>query len=316
MASSQCRRQPHRKGSNRGRSIVSAQALTQSTSIGAVAGISGAAAAVSFNDRDTRVAVRRADGSRINLDTATHRFDRSDLNPILAGYSYRGDRLLTYTNSSVSLAAVYTNWNNTDSTDYLAGGYWIHFEGSIAPLMPTGAEIGAFVDGPEISGTPTLPLQGTASYLGRAEGFYGHSYGSSFPGVTEIGQFSGDARLTANFALNNISGCIGCGDLSITGLAVDSNGQSEEFSKTNFPSRLRLGPTPIDAVGTFRGCNVTFERDGLAVTSSRGSWGGRFSNIPTNAGDPRLIAGTVGAEWTIADGGQGAVVGAWYGSRN
>lgn len=34
----------------------------------------------------------------------------------------------------------------------MAGGYWMHLTGRTDPLTITGAEIGAFVDGPEIWG--------------------------------------------------------------------------------------------------------------------------------------------------------------------
>ena len=67
--------------------------------------------------------------------------------------------------------------------------------------------------------------------------------------------------------------------------------------------------------GAFSG-NVGVERDGVSVTSSSGSWGGRFSTR-TQAGDPlRLVAGTVGAEWTEEDGSKGSAVGTWFGNRN
>lgn len=33
-----------------------------------------------------------------------------------AGYSYRGNALLTHTDTSVSVVAVYVNWNNADSS--------------------------------------------------------------------------------------------------------------------------------------------------------------------------------------------------------
>ncbi len=287
--------------------------VTQSANVGDVAGVSGDAASASFNGRDTRVTVRRVDGSQLALDTATHRIGRVPYDPVLPGYSYRGDLLLTYTGSSATLAAVYTNWNNVDPTDYLAGGYWLHLNGRTNPLMITGAEAGSFVDGPEISGSPTLPRLGTATYQGDAGGLY--VYQSSRE--SEVGEFTGDMRLTANFVSNTISGCMGCRKLSVSGGHTDhATGRLTAFSGVSVPARLRLGATPIASDGTFAGRNVTFERDDVAVTSSSGSWGGRFSNIPTGTGDPRLAAGTGAAEWTDVNGGQGAAVGAWFGVLN
>ncbi len=305
--------------------IASAQAVgnlpnfgrvTQSSNIGSVVGVSGDTALATFDGRNSRVTVRRTDGSRLILDTGTHRVVSQTYAPVLPGYSFRGDGLLTYTGSSVSIAAVYTNWNNADPTDYLAGGYWMHLKGRTNPLTITGAEVGAFVDGPEISTPPTNPtiLQrlGTATYRGRSGGLF---VTESLSGA-EVGEFAADVRLTANFASNTVSGCIGCGNLTFTGVAVDASGRSRAFSNANVPARLRLGAAPIAPTGTFASRNVTFERDDVTVTSSSGSWGGRFSNISTGAGDPRLAAGTFAASATDANGGRGAAVGAWFGIRN
>ncbi len=231
---------------------------------------------------DTRVTVRRTDGSQLVLDTATHRLVRVTYDPVLPGYSYRGDALLTYTGSSATLAGVYTNWNDVDPTDYLAGGYWMHLKGRTDPLTITGTEIGAFVDGPEISSPPTLPRLGTATYRGRAGGAY--VYVS--PSFSEVGEFTADMRLTANFASNTLSGCMGCGDLAISGVAEDASGRSQPFLGVSVPVRLRLGAAPIASDGTFVSRNVTFERDDRTVTSSRGSWRGRFSNNPSGTGAP------------------------------
>ena len=51
--------------------------------------------------------------------------------------------------------------------------------------------------------------------------------------------------------------------------------------------------------------------DGRTVTDTSGSWGGQFSNIQDAAGNPRLVAGTTGADWTESDGSRGAFVGAY-----
>ena len=59
-----------------------------------------------------------------------------------------------------------------------------------------------------------------------------------------------------------------------------------------------LSPAPIGPDGTFRDDGVTVEIDGRAIAASAGAWGGRFSDIADAAGDPRLAAGTAGAEWT------------------
>ena len=81
------------------------------------------------------------------------------------------------------------------------------------------------------------------------------------------------------------------------------------------PSRfiIRLGATPFDANGTFRGATVTLESaGGDPVSQSSGDWGGMFSSVLDASGDPRAVAGTVGAEGTTADGSQVAVIGSFY----
>ena len=301
-------------GAQAATNLPSFGSVTQSTNAGSVAGISGDAASTSFDGRNVRVTVQRTDGSQLAFDGATDRIGGESYPPVLPGYSYRGDALLTSTATTLSVAAVYTNWNNADPTDYLAGGYWMHLEGRTDTLEITGADIGAFVDGPELSGVaPTLPRLGTARYLGRAGGVYAYEAGRS----TEVGEFDTDAQLTANFTSNTISGCLGCVEgVTIWGVATDANGNASEFGDETAPVRLRLGETAIGPNGNFRNQNVRLEGDDRTVTHTDGSWGGQFSNIPVQTGEPRLVAGTAGAEWTEADGSVGVFVGAWFGTRN
>ena len=301
-------------GAQAATNLPSFGSVTQSTNAGSVAGISGDAASTSFDGRNVRVTVQRTDGSQLAFDGATDRIGGESYPPIVPGYSYRSDALLTSTARTLSVAAVYTNWNNADPTDYLAGGYWMHLEGRTDTLEITGADIGAFVDGPELSGVaPTLPRLGTARYSGEAGGVYVYEAGRS----TEVGEFETDAQLTANFTSNTISGCLGCvRGVTVWGVETDANGDTSEFGDETVPVRLRLGETAIGPNGNFRNQNVRLEGDDRTVTHTDGSWGGQFSNIPTQTGDPRLVAGTAGAEWTEADGSKGVFVGAWFGTRN
>ncbi len=288
--------------------------VTQSSSAGSVSGVTGDAVTTSFDGRNIRLTVRHTDGDRIVFNAATDRIVSENLDPVISGYTYRGDGLLTYTDTSVSIAAIYTNWNNSDPTDYLAGGYWMHLEGRTNPLEVTGAEIGAFVDGPEISRAPTaLPRLGTATYRGQATGLYVYEWSEG----SEIGDLQAASTLTANFTTNTISGCIGCnGGIVVNGVAEDANGRATVFEDVHVPARMQLGAASFGSDGAFRNRDVVLERDDETVTRTSGSWGGRFSNLPTRAGDPRLVAGTAAAEWTEADGSQGSLVGAWFGTRN
>lgn len=283
--------------------------VTQSSNAGSVAGVTGDAASTSFNGRHVRLTIRRADGSRLSFNGATDRVASETYDAILPGHTFRGDAMLKETATSVSAALTYTNWNNADSNDYLAGGYWIHVEGSVSPPAVTGAEIGSFVDGPELRGTPTLRQTGTATYTGLAAGAY--LYQSSQG--TQLGEASGIATLQANFGTNTISGCIGCiGGVVVTGVAVDSAGRATDFLGVPVPARLRMGAAPIQSNGRFQARNVSLERDDARVTSSSGSWGGRFSTRPAQNGDPRLAGGTAGARWTESTGAQGVITSAWY----
>lgn len=163
------------------------------------------------------------------------------------------------------------------------------------------------------SGAPTLPRLGTAHYSGRAGGLYAYESAR----FAEVGEFGADAQLTANFASNTISGCLGCeGGVTVWGIATDASGDITEFGDETVPVRLRLGETAIGPTGIFRERNVTLEGDDRTVTQTDGSWGGQFSNIPIPTGEPRLVAATAGAEWTEVDGSGGVFVGAWFGIRN
>ena len=284
--------------------------VTQSSNEGMTAGITGDTASTSFDGNDVQVIIDRTDGSSLVLNSATNRFGSVDYQPILPGYSYRGDALYRQTDEAASLAAVYVNWDDQNPDDYLAGGYWLHAEGDLSAGLVTGVETGAFVDGPEIDGPATTPVSGRASYVGQAGGMY--TYLKS--GHSEIGEFAGDVQITADFDTNTISGCVGCvSGIVVSGFSVDDDEQAAAFITVPSSARLRMGATPIED-GAFRSGNVSIERDDVRVTSTDGSWGGRFSAIGADQ-VPRLAAGTAGANWTEEGGGSGAAIGAWFGAR-
>ena len=213
----------------------------------------------------------------------------------------RDGLLINYDTDETTVAYVGVSWDNNDTTDYLAGGYWLHFSGDVLGSNFTVDEAGAFVDGPEINiaSRPTMPSQGSATYLGEAEGLYG-SYDAS-SGQSEIGLFNGDMELTADFSAGTIGGCIGCG----SGVYVN-------FDSTPTGYRVRLGTTNIKDDGVYSGKSVTVEHPTIPIASSSGTWGGMFSNQPNSEGDPRLTAGTVGGQATSDDGSEAVFVGAHY----
>ena len=184
-----------------------------------------------------------------------------------------------------------------------------------------------------------MPALGTASYAGRSGGHYTLEYGNggSRAGRTETGQYFADVALTADFAASTIQGCIGCqrdGETAtgpydgwrVEGIYVDPQTGLHEtadyhdaagYTDTpeSAPGRFmaRFGATPFNPDGTFLGTAVTLEDAGPdTIVQSSGHWGGMFSSILDSGGEPRAVAGTVGAEGTTADGSQLAVIGSFY----
>lgn len=213
--------------------------------------------------------------------------------------------MVDYTPAGTTGTYVIVSWDSTDTTDYLAGGYWLHWTGDILSDNYFLSEGGAFVDGPELnlSHRPDMPIAGSATYVGGAEGLYasvaGTDFGPARQGKSELGIFEGDMRLTANFAAQTIGGCVGCnGGIYLQGTPSDY--------------LIRLGDAPFDNRGLYRGSSVTVEHPDLQIIHSSGAWGGMFSSVPDAGGDPRLVAWTLGGEVGTAGGSVAAFVGAYY----
>jgi len=208
--------------------------------------------------------------------------------------------------------------NNSDQTDYLAGGFWLHLEGDYQSLKFERADVGAFVGGPELNGTPTIPETGSATYKGEARGLYAYRFGSSNSEIPEgsftLGDYKADAELSANFSLMTVDGCIGCGreaDLSewsrLQSVLQDASTTMPFNDKVTVD--VTLGSAPIRSDGTFVGTDIDVQAfDGPSNGSSNGSWGGKFSNVSVD-GAPRLAAGTTSVNWTESDGDSGSLVG-------
>ena len=283
--------------------------VSQSATRDGATGVSTDRVSTSFDGTTLQIAVDRPRGNDIDLNTDedvayAFLYDRSPV----PGHDRAGDGyILDYKTSETTLAYAAVSWLNSDPTDYLAGGYWLHATGDVAGSNFTIDAGGAFADGPEISlaSRPSMPTLGSATYRGDAEGLYALEYGSELPayrGQEELGVWGGDLRLTANFAARTIGGCIGCD----VGMWV--NGIYSDY-------RAQLGAVPFDARGTFRGSTVRLEHPQLAFTRNTGNWGGMFSNRLDATGDPRLVAGTVGGEATSTGGSNVVFVGAWYGTK-
>ena len=204
-------------------------------------------------------------------------------------------------------------WANTDFTDYLAGGYWIHVE-------PSGVEMGAFIDGVDYP-TPraadyTLPVTGTATYRGFAGGLYVAAGGtdSLSPGSAEFGEYQGRARLTADFGTMQMSGRV---DQTQIFNVVGQHANGVPYVNPGPQAsdvEMVFRPVPINQNGTFFGDNVTFTSQDYAITSSSGSWAGQFSTVEDARGNPRAAAGTNTGYLETAGGSRAFLTGAFYGA--
>ena len=268
----------------------------------------------SSNVDGTRVTTDRArvtfDGSTAEAEIGTHQLTVLQAHPVIpspvrSGYEHQQAVAGSRQGDSAKLAVLGLDWNPNDATDYIGFGYWLGVDGVFddAPR----AEIGAFIDGPELRGTPVVPVIGSATYRGKAQGFYGAVYGSgaSVPsGTLALGEFTADASLTADFEQATIGGRIYSVDLVEAG--ITPTGQT--YTDTDESAyELILGTTSIGN-GMFTG-TTQLRNSELPITSSSGRWGGRFSNQADSDGEPRLVGGTFGASATLSGGTTGEVIG-------
>lgn len=288
---------------------------------GGLAGVSGVS--TTFDGTDLTIAISREDGSALTLNSGSDLSEGSDpfVSPI-AGHSARSWVLFEPATDGMSIAVATVTANDSDAADYLTAGHWMHIAVDVDEFGFTGAETGAFVDGPELSlsSSPRLPGQGTASYSGLASGAYGVLHGTDTgvtPGSMESGMFHSTIELTADFAADTIFGCVGCRDgFALFGTLQDPDtGEETEVEIANSGYTLHLDPTNFDSDGTFLGQQMRLEHPDISIASTEGAWGGRFSNMADSAGDPRLLAGTFGAEATSAGGSEGAFLGYFVGPK-
>ena len=286
--------------------------VTQSSN-GDGSGVTADTASASFDGTRFVLRIDRAGESGLVFDTAVHARGIEDAPSSIEGNSDRHYTLFAESGGSHAVASFYASWNDADPADYLAGGYWKRVRGDLRSPDPAGVEIGAFLDGPELSANAALPGRGIAAYRGWASGHYAYTRAD---GTVEIGEFHAHATLAADFAVAEVYGCIGCdGRMSLSGVRASPDGRRTDFSDDASRTRILLGAAGFDAAGTFSIRDVAIETDGRIVARGGGSWGGRFSGIPDGDGHPRLIGGTAGAEGTGPDARQGVFVGAYFGTK-
>ena len=202
------------------------------------------------------------------------------------------------------LAVVSVRWNDGDSNDYLAWGWWVR-EG----YGRNNTEAGAFFDGPELRGalpeSMNLPLSGQAVYYGEATGLYQTrtrvhctAFPCDIPNLDDlVGEFAADAKLVADFGRGEIEGCIGCQQgIRFTPAIHDlDSGDIERGSAVTRDYLFWLHRAGFlgapHSKGNFAGDLTVVPLGGHAA--GYGFWEGRFSNIADSAGNPRLLGATL-----------------------
>ena len=202
--------------------------------------------------------------------------------------------------------STYESW-----ADWLTGGYWMQVNEAMEVI-----ESGAFVDGPELAGSPTFPSFGTAKYEGFATGGYAAEYSTgqseATPKTHELGAYRGDAQLTADFGAHQISGRVHA--VYVDGFKTSPGGVTDRFTDISVPYVFDLGATSFDKEGFTGHVTVTSADQAVEIATSDGSWGGKFSTVPDDTGYPRIVAGTHGATLTTMEGTQASFIGAFVGS--
>ena len=270
-----------------------------------------------FDGTNFALRINRQDGSSTTLDTNSDQVSdvveyTGNQNPVsnrpaVEGYVGRVGQ------NSGTVAGVTVEWSNTDPTDYLAGGYWMHVDNQSQV-----AEIGAFIDGPDYDDNVDMPVTGTAAYTGGAGGVYLTRLGTGIEnlpaGTIKQGEYHGDLSLTADFGANTISGNINNIDFFYRyALTPDGN----VYPLQNILSsgyEIHLGSASFDQAGQFVGQNISVTHPTIGIASTSGSWAGRFSTVDDSFGNPRGVAGTHRGEAIDTDGANSIFVGAHYGA--
>ncbi len=111
-------------------------------------------------DRFT-LSVERQNGSGFTLDTNRHYTevvnDDSTSTNLVSQRPFASGYIASVSGTRVAATGVSVEWSRTDPTDYLAGGYWLFFDGGVNAI-----EMGAFIDGTDYPAdlTQALPVTG------------------------------------------------------------------------------------------------------------------------------------------------------------
>ncbi len=262
------------------------------------------------------VTVRDGTGA-VSLELDSRQHEHTDLNGTVwisddgvpSGWSGNGWVLSKQDGNDVVVSVAYTRWNDSDETNYLAGGYWVKSNQTGVTEMGTFGDTGEgsvfnYYDGQDSSWQiPTIT--GTATYRGEAEGAY--------TADGEAGIWWGQLRLDANFATNSISGCVGCqtaGDdpgiytyTTLDDLTSDTGEYNDLY--VSLEGSIRNDGRFDGTLGIVDGLD-----NNNPDSSSHGKWGGLFSENTDAADTPNLAIGTLGG--TAGDIG---FIGVFYGQQ-
>ena len=286
--------------------------ITQSSNQNS-AGVSTDSAQSSFDGDTYTLRIARRNGSTLSLNTDDHLSDGRTVNSSVTGREMTSGYLLDYDARSVTYALGTVEFD-PGFGGWMSRGYWIHLTGNWAAGEASRVEVGAFVDGPEFSGSASVPAIGTATYEGVAAGVVSVKAGSSAGHIRETGEYRGTLRLTADFSRGFVSGTIQ--SRATRGFVSFGDGTSRPGGR-NDNTTINLGHTAINSDGSFAGTGVTLT-SGLVNQQgpSEGYWGGRFSTIDDSAGAPRAVAGTHGATMSLPGGGSITYVGYHFGATD
>ncbi len=264
------------------------------------------------------VTVPRTGGGTRTLDSREHReasWALASPPPALAGFVSREYLLVENRSDGKTLVFANLEQNDSDATDWLVSGWWMHFpRGAAATAIAEASERGLFFAGPELDPWPVeLPEDGTATYLGGVGGIYTYRHGPASlhveqRGATEVAEVGALMALEVDFAAGTLAGCIGCGR-PITPQtyylypALPFRADPPVASPAGYQIALADGVLTPDGVFQSDTLIVTHATDADRIMESSGRWGGQFSNVPDATGLPRRVgAGIAHADFAEAGG--------------
>jgi len=271
-----------------------------------------------FAGPSLRVFLQLPDGSEASVNVADDAVATQPSRTPIPGHQARDWAFVKDVQRGTSVVYALVSWDPENPADYLMAGWWAQFPGQHLPKLSFRDSVQyAIVDGPETdpSSPPELPLEGQATYTGQAGGLYTYVAGSDWgedEGAYVIDEYEGVITITADFADATMSACIGCAGDLVTRRAHFGIFLGEELRDVQGIAadyELHFGETAFNPDGTFQHDDVTVRHPERILTQSEGYWGGTLSNIPDEAGHPRLVAGFSGADFEESDGSVGEFLG-------